>query len=116
MRYGVATNTHTKYQTCGHTHLDSFVGWMLGGREFPDSGLSLVECADGRWFVEVDYGVLFDGMPGISCPDVVPYVEPEFHVSESSAMTFALECIKKVYPVLANRDLHKSAADYFGDE
>jgi hypothetical protein len=114
MGYGVAANTHAMYRTVGHTHLDSFVNWVLG--DFPDAGLNLVECADGRWFVEVDHGIRFDGMPGVSRPNVAPYVEPVFYVDEAAAMVFALDCIKKAYPALANCDLHKCAADYFADE
>ncbi|MBF6649142.1 hypothetical protein [Methylobacter sp. BlB1] len=52
--YSVAVNTHAMYRTVSYTHLDTFVDWVLG--EFPDAGLNLIECADGRWFVEVDHG------------------------------------------------------------
>lgn len=114
MGHRVTADTRATYRTIGHIHLDSFVCWVLG--EFPDAGLNLVECTDGKWFVEVDHGRRFDGMPGVSCPNVAPYLEPLFHADEASAMTFALECIKKVHPALANRDLHKCAADYFDDE
>lgn len=69
---------------------------------------------DGLWKSIVV--TIFDGMPGVSCPNVSPYVEPVFHSDEASATSFALECIKKAHPALANRDLHKCAADYFDDE
>ncbi|CAK7035674.1 MAG: hypothetical protein BACC_04479 [Bacteroides sp.] len=117
MSDGVAVNTHSMYRTVRHIHLDSFVYWVLG--EFPDEGLNLVECQDGRWFVEVDSGsgsTRFDRMPGVSCPNVSPFVEPVFHADEASAMTFALECIRKAYPTLSNRDLHRCAADYFEED
>ena len=92
------------------------MGWMLG--EFPDAGLILVECADGRWFVGVDHdngNDRFGRMPGLSRPNVVPHVEPILFADEASAMGCALECIKIAYPSLAGRDLHQCAVDYFGD-
>jgi len=39
-------DTHKVYDTINHEHLDSLVSWATG--EFPDAGLNLVECADGR--------------------------------------------------------------------
>lgn len=107
-------NTHAMYRTISHDHLDTFVNWVLG--EFPDAGLMLVECQDGRWFVEVDHGIRFDGMPGVSCPNATPYVEPTFFGDESAATAFALECIKQAHPELANRDLRKCYDDYCGED
>lgn len=52
MGIGTAANTHRMYDTVGHEHLDGLVNWAIG--EFPDTGLLLIECRDGRWFVEVE--------------------------------------------------------------
>jgi len=117
MGYGVYTDTHAMYRTVGHVHLDTFVYSVLG--DFPDAGLNLIECADGRWFVEVDGGggdTRFDHMHGVSCPNVGPYVEPLFYADKTSAMMFALECIKTAYPELANLDLQKFAVAYFDED
>ncbi len=38
------------FNTIGHEHLDDLVSWATG--ENPDTGLILVECKDGRWFIE----------------------------------------------------------------
>lgn len=100
-------NTHIKYNTIGHEHLDDLVSWVTG--EYPDSGLILVECSNGRWFVEVDYGHDFDSLLGISNPKCITYVEPSFYSSRSDALEFALALINKVYP-----DLDKTKiSEYF---
>lgn len=114
MGIGTAANTHAMYRTISHVHLDSLVNWAL--KDFPDAGLNLVECEDGRWFVEVDHGVLYDGMAGVSCPNVSPYVAPQFHVDEKAARVFAIECIKKAHPELVNRDLQPWFDEYDSDE
>lgn len=111
MNYGDVTGTHTLYKTVHHIHLDSVMCLVLG--EYPDASLNLVECADTRWFVEVDHGERFNGMQGVSCPHVTPYIPPVFHSNQESALNFALECIKKAYPAIGTRDLHTRAAEYF---
>jgi len=73
---GLRTNTHEIYNTINHEHLDSLVNWARG--EFPSSGLVVVECANGKWFVEVEFGHEFDQFDRISKPEVVPFVEPAF--------------------------------------
>lgn len=103
MGLGTATNTHRLYNTVSHEHLDSLVNWAR--RDFPSSGLNLVECADGRWFVEVDYGDEFDLLDGLSKPHQAPYVEPQFFAERDLALEFAFECIRSVYPDLRGFDL-----------
>lgn len=103
-------NTHSLYNTISHEHLDGLVSWAMG--EFPDAGLNLVECADGRWFVEVDHGRIFDHLAGVSRPSVTPYTEPVFFQSETKAQAFAFACIKQVYPALATKDL----SEYYSDD
>lgn len=60
----IPVNTHDLYKTISHEHLDGLVSWAIG--EFPNAGLSLVECSDGQWFVEVDHGSAFDHLAGVS--------------------------------------------------
>lgn len=67
-------NTHIMFDTISHEHLDNLVNWATG--ECPDSALCLVECRNGRWFIEQDYGNTFDLFPEISRPKKVPYFEP----------------------------------------
>lgn len=98
-----AENTHRRYNTVDHLHLDALVYQATGN--FPNSGLALVECADGRWFVEVDFGVGFDQIEGVSKPKVTPYVEPRFFPDRAGALGFAFESIKQVHPDLRDVDL-----------
>ena len=114
MGSGTAANTHAIYRTISHRHLDGFVNWVM--KEFPDAGLNLVECEDGRWFVEVDHGIRYDGLAGLSRPNVEPYVAPHFHSSEQAALSFALACIKQAHPELADRDLPALFAEYDRDD
>lgn len=88
-------NTHLKFHTISHEHLDDLVNWSTG--EYPDSGLNLVECEDGRWFIEQDYGHAFDSFIGISKPKSEPYLEPNFYLSRDDALIIALDLIKQVY-------------------
>lgn len=97
-----AVNTHELYGTVGHRHLDGLAHWATG--EYPGSALSLIECSDGRWFVEVDFGGAFDRIDGVSRPAVEPWREPAFFASEHGAREFAVRCIKAVHPGLADRD------------
>lgn len=113
MGYGAAANTHATYRTINHRHLDGFVNWAM--KDFPDAGLNPVECEDGRWFVEVDHGTRFNGIAGVSCPNVAPYVEPQFHASEQAALSFALACIKLAHPELVDRDLDECFIEYERD-
>ena len=110
MGIGSAVNTHLMYDTIHHEHLDVLVFWATG--DFPEAGLSLAECADGRWFVEVDHGVEFDELDGVSRPNIKPFVEPQFFSDEIGARDFAVSCIKLVYPELEDRDL----SEYFSDD
>ncbi|MCG9657616.1 hypothetical protein [Vibrio mediterranei] len=112
MGSGKAVNTHVVYQTIHHEHLDSLVYWALNGDDFPSSGLNLVECESGKWFVEVDHGTEFDNLEGISKPDVSPFVEPTFFSSEEAARVFAYDCIKTVYPNLKGKNLD----DYYDED
>jgi hypothetical protein len=100
-------NTHALFKTVSCEHLDTLVYWATG--EFPDSGLILVQCGDGRWFVEVEYGHAFDGTAGLSFPFVLPYVFPTFFTTEDDARTFALKCLYPRYPKLQALD----CADYY---
>lgn len=97
------TDTQALFKTVACEHLDVLVYWAT--EEFPDSGLLLVQCKDGRWFVEVEYGQAFDGLPGLSFPFVIPYAFPTFFPSEDAARNHALQCLYSLYPKLRDRDL-----------
>jgi hypothetical protein len=88
-------DTHRLFNTISHSHLDSLVNWATG--EYPDSGLLLVECADCRWFVEVDFGNDYNAIGGVSKPKILPYMDPVFFESRKDGEAFAFECIKKIH-------------------
>jgi hypothetical protein len=98
-----AADTHALLKTVACEHLDVLVYWATG--EFPDSGLLLAQCTDGRWFIEVEYGQAFDGTAGLSFPFVLPYVFPTFFSTEDDARHWALQCLYPLYPKLEGRDL-----------
>ncbi len=106
---GAAPNTHELYKTIYHEHLDSLVYWALG--DFPDSGINLVECEDGRWFVKVDHGDDYDHIEGIARPNVSPSTEPFFCPTEEEARKFAYECIRRVHPSLDGVDLNANYSE-----
>ncbi|WP_413460698.1 hypothetical protein [Herbaspirillum huttiense] len=110
MGIGTAANTHAMYGTIEHQHLDALVCWATG--DFPDAGLNLVGCRDGRWFVEVDHGDRYDSMEGISKPNLSPYVQPRFFSSEQAAREFAISCIKRAHPEAALKNLQDWFDDY----
>lgn len=84
--------------------------WATG--EFPTSGLILVECANGKWFVEIDHGHDYDDVAGVSKPRIEPYVTPEFFDNQEMAKDFAISVLKSKYSVLSScRNLN----DWFVD-
>ncbi|CAM3024891.1 hypothetical protein [Legionella worsleiensis] len=103
-------NTHQIYNTISHEHLDNLVSWATG--EYPDSGLCLVECQNGNWFVEVDFGHCFDSFTNISKPELTPYIEPRFFPNRKNALTYATEIIKQVYSSIDD----KKISEYFQNE
>lgn len=106
MGSGKVVNTHDLYKTVNHEHLDGLVCWANNG-DYPSSGLNLVECESGCWFVEVDHGTDFDNIDGVSKPDIAPFVEPIFFDDEETARNFAYSCIKTIHPELKDRDLNE---------
>ena len=97
------TNTHEIYSTISHEHLDNLVNWATGN--YPDSGLCLVECQDGRWFIEAEYGHAFDSFLGISRPELFPYSEPIFYSNRMCALSYAIEAIKQIYPKVEDKKI-----------
>lgn len=90
-------NTHQKYQTIGHCHFD-FTYRKNDSWEYPESGLLLIECGDGRWFIEQDFGDEYDRFAGVvkSSDDVL--TEPTFYANVEDVARAAFALIKQVYP------------------
>ncbi len=95
-------DTHHAFNTISHQHLDTLVLWATG--DYPDSALNLIECADGRFFVEVDFGDEFDDMQGISRPHLTPYEQPSFFDTRAEGQAFAIRAIQHQFYELSKRD------------
>ncbi|MDF4421662.1 hypothetical protein P3447_08565 [Vibrio parahaemolyticus] len=102
---------HRLFETVHHEHLDSVVIWARDDEHpdglCPDSGLLLIKNRTGEWFLGVDYGFDYDGIPGICKPHIEPLEEPQFFSDREKALEFAFEAIKQVHPELINVDLSK---------
>lgn len=104
------TNSHIKYSTISHEHLDDLVNWATD--EYPSSGLMLVECSDGRWFIEIDYGHDYDSFSGISKPKCVPTKEPIFYSSKEKALCVAIDLIKQIHKNISDQKI----SEYFSED
>lgn len=96
-------NTSSVSAPVNHTHLDSFIYWLIG--EFPDAGINLVECADGTWFIAADHGTRFNEMSTVFVKDNEKASDLTLFTSEESALSSAFSCIKKAFPQLESKDL-----------
>ena len=87
-------NTHERYKTVGHTHVDYF---------FPDRQwleLLVIECEDGRWYVEGGWtGKGWEEIDFICLPDLVPFREPVFVSSRKEAVALVAKAFNQVYGV-----------------
>ena len=84
-----APTTHEIHDTVGHSHLDAIT--HEGG------GLLIVECRDGRFYLEVDHGD-FPNSPGLVQKSIDSKTEPTFYEDENTAGAAALEIMRRAYP------------------
>jgi len=91
-------DTHQKYKTTFHWHFDFSYEKEDGASEYPCSGLMLVECEDGRYYLEQEFGNEYGAFPGVveSREDLT--TEPTFYTSLEAAARAAFALIKQVYP------------------
>lgn len=104
-------NTHQKYQTQNHTHMD----WQYQENsqfEYPRSALMLVQAGDGRWFVEQEFGTEYSGFDGVLKSSNDLDTDPTFYPNEDAAATAAFGFMKQIYPGYADEQL----ASYLADE
>ena len=90
-------NTHRKYNTVGHIHFD-FCYQVDGRPEYPHSALALIECADGRWFLEQEFGEEYDAFAGVVKSSEDLETLPTFYPDVDTAARAAFALILKVYP------------------
>lgn len=91
-------NTHEKYSTVDHHHFDFSYRTADGQFEYPGSGLLLVECADGRWFIQQEFGDEYSQFSGIVKSGEDLDTEPTFYPNVDDTARAAFAFIKQVYP------------------
>lgn len=104
-------NTHRKYNTVSHHHFDFTFMTPEGGFDYPDSGLMLVECDDGRWFIEQEFGQEYSQFPGVVKSREDLETEPTFYKDLETVAQAAFSLIKLVYPTTP--DTHFT--EFFGE-
>lgn len=90
------------FNTVNHEHLDTVVLNATG--DYPGSGLLLVECEDGQWFIEVDFGDDYDSIEGIFKPRLSADL-PSLFDSREAAICFASGAMKQAHPEIGDQDL-----------
>jgi hypothetical protein len=93
-------STHVKYNTKDHIHLDFTFQSDADPHDYPSSALCLVECSDGRWFVEQEYGTEYSGFEGIPVSSEDVDTVPHFYSDMRSAAHAAFEHIQRIYPTV----------------
>lgn len=92
------TNVHEKYNTKDHIHLDA----LHSGSNYPDSGLMAVQIGDGRWLLQVGFGVPFVGVSGVLLSDSDINTEPTLYDNKHKAVRAGFYIMRKEYPELSS--------------
>ena len=88
-------NTHEKYDTIDHIHLDMLVPYT----DDIDLGLTLVECKNGKWYIEQEFSTnVYDKISGVVKSQTDIITEPIFYPDEESVKKAALNIVKSIYP------------------
>ena len=88
-------NTHEKYNTVNHIHLDMLVPYTGD----VDLGLMLVECAGGKWYIEQEFSTsAYDKVLGVVKSKTDITTEPVFYPNEETAEKAALNIVRSIYP------------------
>ena len=87
-------NTHEKYNTIDHIHLDMLVPHT----DDVDLGLMLVECENGKWYIEQEFSTNAYDASGVVKSQTDIITEPVFYPDEESAKKAALNIVKSIYP------------------
>lgn len=88
-------NTHEKYHTVSHHHFD----FLTPEGEYPESALMIVECEDGRWFIQQEFGDEYSPFPGIVKSGEDIDTVPTFYLDVDSAAAAAFGYIKQIHPL-----------------
>ncbi len=98
-------NTHQKYNTVNHHHFGFMYERPDGTSNWPGSELMLVECVDGRWFIEQEAGDEYNQFPGVVKSGQDLDTEPTFYPDVDSCARAAFALIKQVYPGTSDDNL-----------
>lgn len=97
-------NVHEHYDTVDHHHLD-FSYQTDSGWEYPDSALMLVQCRDGRWFLQQEFGDKYSRFEGVLNSNDDLETAPTYYDSIGAAARAASGFIKQVYPAFDERKI-----------
>jgi len=103
---GTRWNGHAAFNTISHTHVSCYS--PADGHDSCD--IMAVECADGRWYVEDNWGGDANGADGVWNPFDASDAEPRFFESEEAALRHAVAVVAAVAGVQES-DLLKSYLD-----
>ena len=85
-------NSHAAFKTVSHDHVACY-------RPAPghkNCDLMLVECHDGRWYVEDNWGSDAHGAEKVWNPFIRNAEEPHFFATEAEAMALAVSVVARV--------------------
>lgn len=85
--------SHIKYQTVNHYHID-----FMTNNGYPNSALMIVECEDGRFFLEQEFGDEYSQFMGVLKTSYDIETKPVFYSDLKSAAEAAFKIIKIIYP------------------
>jgi len=89
---GTRWNGHTAFGTISHTHISCYD--PAPGLDSCD--IMVVECRDGRWYVEDNWGGDALGAEGVWNPFESSDAGPQFFPSEEAAIRHAVSVVAKV--------------------
>ena len=83
---------HAAFHTISHTHVSCYS--PADGRDTCD--IMVVECNDGRWYVEDNWGGDAKGAAGVWNPFDTSDAEPVFYPTHDAAMAHAISVVASV--------------------
>jgi hypothetical protein len=89
---GKRWNGHAAFHTISHTHISCY--WPAEGRDTCD--IMAVECKDGRWYVEDNWGGDANGASGVWNPFDPSDEGPRFFETEEAAIRHAVYVVASV--------------------
>jgi hypothetical protein len=73
--------------------------------DYPSSALALVECSDGRWFIEQEFGDEYSQCDGVPKSRDDEVTEPNFYPNVAAAARAAVALIRQIYPTVSQKKM-----------